>query len=66
MKNLELLSKIAIILLIVGGINMGLEGLFDFNLLGAMLGRFLSRLLFVIIGAAAGYLIYIKFAKKPV
>ncbi|MDR3491286.1 MAG: DUF378 domain-containing protein [Gammaproteobacteria bacterium] len=64
MKNLGLLREIAIILLIVGGINIGLEGLFNFNLIGAILGVFLSRLFFIVVGVAAGFLIYTKYVKK--
>ncbi len=64
MKNLGLLSGIAFMLLVIGGINIGLEGLFDFNLILTIFGRLIGRLIFIAIGISAGYLIYVKFVKK--
>lgn len=62
--NTDILSFVSLILLLIGGINLGFMGLFDVNLIGAILGHFLSRLLFLAIGAAAGYMGYMKFGKK--
>ncbi len=64
MMNKELLEKVSYILVLVGGILWGLLGLFDLNLLGAIFGTLISRLVYIIVGVAAGYLIYIKFIKK--
>lgn len=47
--------KICVILLIIGGINWGLVGLFDFNLVGWLFGgaaSLLSRIIFVVVGIA--------------
>jgi uncharacterized membrane protein YuzA (DUF378 family) len=60
----ELINKIAFILLLVGGLNLGLEGLIGVNLLGAILGKLLSRLLFLVIGVGAGFIIYEKYLAK--
>ena len=55
MKNCNAINLIAVILLLVGGINWGLVGLFDFNLVMAIFGMAISRVLFVVIGIAAVY-----------
>jgi uncharacterized protein len=63
MKRLNSLDWISLILLIVGGINWGLVGLFNFNLVGFLFGESsaLSRLIYVIVGLAAVYVIYFLF-----
>lgn len=69
MKNTALYDFIANILVIVGGINWGLFGLFKLNLVEAILGTgFLARLIYIVIGIAAGYLIYnyVQQKKTPV
>jgi uncharacterized membrane protein YuzA (DUF378 family) len=64
--NLALLGTIAWFLVVIGGIDSGLYGLFQFHLLEVFLGsHFFGRIFFVLIGVSAGYLIYDKyFAKK--
>lgn len=44
-------------LLVVGGLNWGLVGLFDFDLVAALFGPMspLSRLVYVLVGTAAVY-----------
>jgi uncharacterized membrane protein YuzA (DUF378 family) len=65
MKDLELYERIAYILVLVGGVNWGLVGLFNINIVQAILGTgFLARLIYVIIGVGAGYLIYTYVKKK--
>lgn len=46
---------IALILLIIGGINWGLVGLFDLDIVSAIFGdfSFLSRLIFILVGLSA-------------
>ena len=46
-----------LILLIVGGLNWGLVGAFDFNLVSALFGEMsaLSRIVYVLVGLAAVY-----------
>lgn len=47
----------ALILIIVGGINWGLVGAFDFNLVDAIFGQgsALARIVYVVVGLAALY-----------
>jgi uncharacterized membrane protein YuzA (DUF378 family) len=60
MTRLTALDRIALIALIVGGINWGLVGGFDTNLITVLFGPSspLSRALYVAIGVAALYMIY--------
>ncbi|RFA29331.1 DUF378 domain-containing protein [Alkalilimnicola ehrlichii] len=48
---------VALILLIVGGLNWGLVGLFNFDLVAAIFGEMsvLSRLVYIVVGIAAVY-----------
>lgn len=69
MKDLNLYGWIALILVLVGGINWGLVGLFNLDIISAILGTMLARLIFIVVGVAAGYLLYlvylVKFKKTP-
>jgi len=60
------LDWIAIVLLLVGGLNWGFVGLFEFNLVTAVFGAsaFLTKLVYVLVGASAVYSIYTLFVKK--
>ncbi|AAM30546.1 DUF378 domain-containing protein [Methanosarcina mazei] len=51
---------IALILVIVGGLNWGLVGLLNFNLVSAIFGEgsALSRIIYILVGLAALYTIY--------
>lgn len=51
---------IALILVIVGALNWGLVGLFDYNLVDAIFGAgsTLSRIIYIIVGLAGLYMIY--------
>lgn len=64
MKDFDLYTWIAFILVIVGGINWGLVGLFNVNLVSAILGDLLGRLIFIVVGAGAGYLCYLIYLQK--
>jgi uncharacterized membrane protein YuzA (DUF378 family) len=48
---------VAVVLVVVGGLNWGLVGLFDFDLVQAILGGVpvLARLVYVLVGLAAVY-----------
>ena len=53
MKRLDI---VACFLLFLGGLNWGLMGLFEFNLVSYFVGRsWLDRLIYVLIGVAAVY-----------
>jgi len=52
----KMLYKLCLAVLIIGGINWGLVGLFSFNLVGWLFGgsaSLLSRIVYVVVGAAA-------------
>lgn len=64
MKNL---SKIALIFVLVGAINWGLIGLFNFNLVSTIFGgpmNILSRIIYSLVGLSGGYLIYNALSKN--
>lgn len=57
---------IAFILVIIGGINWGLVGAFNFDLVGAIFGdlSFLTRLIFILVGLSAIYLVFSVASKR--
>lgn len=61
MRRLTTLDWIAIILVIVGGLNWLLVGLFSFDLVAAIFGELtlLSRIIYILVGLAALYMIYL-------
>ncbi|MHB9156073.1 MAG: DUF378 domain-containing protein [Endomicrobiales bacterium] len=61
MKRLNTVDWIALVLCIIGGLNWGLVGAFGFNLVSAVFGEMsaLSRLVYVLVGISAIYLIFI-------
>lgn len=50
----------ALVLVIVGGVNWGLVGAFEFNLVDALFGDIstLSRIVYVLVGLSAVYLVF--------
>lgn len=58
MRKLNVLDWIAVILVIVGGLNWGLVGIFDFDLVATIFGDMtsLSRIVYALVGLAAVYL----------
>ena len=53
---MKVLRNIALILLIVGGLNWGLVGLFDFNLVAFLFDGFsvvISRIIYSVVGISA-------------
>lgn len=62
MNNLSLLDWIAIILLVVGGINWGLIGLFNFDLVASILGIMTtwSRIVYTLVGVSAIWVLIIE------
>lgn len=50
---------VALVLTIIGGINWGLEGFFEWNLVEAIFGiGVVTRVIYSIVGLAALYLVY--------
>ena len=54
---MTILNKITLLLLIVGGLNWGLVGLLDFDLVAALFGEMslLSRIVYSLVGLSALY-----------
>lgn len=52
---MPVINKITLLLLIVGGLNWGLVGLFGFDLVAALFGEMtlLSRVVYTLVGASA-------------
>lgn len=60
MGKLSVLDWIAFILLVIGGLNWGLVGVFKFDLVKAIFGDMsvVSRIIYILVGVAALYAIY--------
>lgn len=58
-------ESIAMLLVIIGGINWGLVGLFDFNLVSYVVGAgsIIAKVVYILVGVSAGYLAYMKIKK---
>lgn len=68
MKNLSTVDWVALILVLVGGLNWGLVGFFKFDLVAAILGNMtlLSRVVYAVVGLATIYMavIAMKLGRK--
>lgn len=68
MKGLNLLEFVVLVLVIIGGLNWGLVGLFGFNLVHMLVGAMplVEKVVYVVVGLAALYLLFLlrKLAKK--
>lgn len=53
------MNMIAFVLVIIGGLNWGLIGLFNFNLISAIFGAMstLTRIIYILVGISALYLV---------
>jgi uncharacterized protein len=56
--RLNWLDYTAMVLVLIGGINWGLVGFFNFNLVTAIFGATVGNVIFAIVGLAALYAIY--------
>ena len=66
-KRMNAVDWIAMVLLIIGGLNWGLVALFEFDLVAAMFGDMsvLARVVYALVGLAALYSIYLSARKLP-
>lgn len=68
MKNLSTLDWVAMILVVVGGLNWLLVGLFGFDLVASIFGTMsmLSKIIYILVGLSAVYVLFSlgKLAKK--
>ena len=62
MKKMNSWSWIAVILVIIGGLNWGLIGFFNFNLVASIFGDMstLTRIIYALVGLAALYMVFWK------
>lgn len=65
MKHLNVFDWVALILLVIGGINWGMIGIFNVDLVSGLFGvtTILTRIIFVMVGLAAIHTVYILAAK---
>lgn len=58
---METLTVIALILVIIGALNWGLVGLFNFNLVSAIFGErsAISKIIYILVGLSGLYLIFV-------
>jgi uncharacterized membrane protein YuzA (DUF378 family) len=60
------IDLVALALVIVGGLNWGLVGAFGFDLVATIFGgmSIISRIVYILVGLAAVYMIYFAATKK--
>ena len=60
MDRLNFLDWLSLILVIIGGLNWGSIGLFDYNFVAAIFGVMttITRVIYVLVGLAALYIIF--------
>ena len=65
---MKALKIIALVLVIIGGLNWGLVGLLDFDLVATIFGEMsaISRIVYVLVGLAAIVLAVVSFVKPKV
>lgn len=65
MAKLNFLDWICMILIVIGGLNWLLWGIFGFNLVAAVFGAFsiISRIIYILVGVAALYVVIFMFPK---
>ncbi len=54
---MKALHAIAFILVVIGGLNWGLVGAFDYNLV-ALIGGVVERVVYILVGLSALYLVF--------
>ena len=65
-KNMKVIDTIALILIIIGAINWGLIGLFNFNLVDTIFGTMsiISRIIYILVGISGVWGIKLIFDKN--
>lgn len=62
---MKVLHMVAMVLVWAGGLNWGLVGLFNFNLVDSLVGGFgLTNLVYILVGLATVYAVYGHLAMK--
>ena len=62
---MKVIDKIALVLVIIGAINWGLVGIFNFNLVDAIFGTMsiISRIIYILVGISGLWAIKLLFDK---
>ncbi|MBW2991702.1 DUF378 domain-containing protein [Candidatus Woesearchaeota archaeon] len=65
MADKSVIDWIALVLVIIGGLNWGLVGLFQLDLVELILGAIpvLQSIVYILVGIAAAYMIYYAYKK---
>lgn len=61
--KMNLVDYLAILLVAIGGINWGLIGVFDYNLVETLLGDSIATIIYTIVGLSALYVLIALFIK---
>jgi uncharacterized membrane protein YuzA (DUF378 family) len=64
LKGMDIYSQIAVVLVLIGGICWGLVGLFDLHIVTGIFGNILGRIIYILVGVAAGWLCYQIYVEK--
>lgn len=64
LREMDLYTQIALVLVLIGGICWGLVGLFDIHLVSSIFGNILGRIIYILVGVAAGWLCYQIYVEK--
>ncbi|WP_426349357.1 DUF378 domain-containing protein [Alloiococcus sp. CFN-8] len=66
MFKLSVIDKVSFLLVLIGALNWGLVGLANFDLVQAIFGSIplISRIVYILIGAAAINIIFVLFSNK--
>jgi len=66
MMKMSVIDWIAWVLVMIGGLNWGLVGIFNFNLVDWIFGAgaVLSSIVYILVGASAVWMIIMMFVKK--
>ena len=61
---MKIIDKIALVLIIIGAINWGLVGIFDFNLVDTIFGTMsiISRIIYILVGISGLWAIKLLFS----
>lgn len=67
-KKMTKLDWIAIILLIIGGLNWGLVGIFNFDLVQAIFGVYpmFQKIIYILVGISAVYSMWVFKTRKKI
>jgi len=58
MGKLSTLDRICLILVIIGGLNWLLVGLFEFDLVAGIFGAMATRIIYILVGLATLYVLF--------